>query len=157
MITQHTPTRPRRSNSTSRNFVDLFSMETHGVNNSHNSVNISVRVSLKLLSQLVLHTIFHSTLLFKQIRHRSLRNFSSSTSRMSEKLDSSLPPVDFSFLIATAACIAYTAVVRLSSMCLPFPFASLDCRFYAPKLACGRAARRQWTMSQVPSLVCFPC
>ena len=115
----------------------------------------SVCVSLKLLSHLVLHTIFHSTLLLKQIHHRSLGNFSSSTSRISEELDSSLLPVDFSFLTTTAACIAYTAVVRLSSMCLPFPFASLDRRLWAPKQACGHAAHRQRAVSQVPSLVSF--
>ena len=70
-------------------------------------------------------------------------------------VDCCLPPVDFVFLSATAVCNEYTAVVRHSSGCLPFPFALLNRRCWAPKPNCGRAVRWQLAASQVPSWIDF--
>ena len=91
----------------------------------------SVCVSLKLSSKLLLHTLSNSILLFEQFCHRSLNNLLSSTSRMSSTLDSSLPPVGFTSSQQPAVCNVYTAVVHLSSHYLPFPFTSLDRRFWS--------------------------
>ena len=107
---QHKSTLPCRSNSTS-NLLHFRKSWGSVLNGNTWSAKLLTALEAFLSSRfsrtfprVVLHTLSKSTLLFEQSRHQLLDNHSR------------LPLVDFSFLAAITACLAYTAMIlRLPS------------------------------------------